>query len=62
MNYQKKYLKYIEKYLSIKSQIGGMLKIGDKVREFDSMATGTITEISKDSDPLITKLSGAETN
>jgi hypothetical protein len=56
MNYQKKYLKYIEKYLSIKSQIGGMLKIGDKVREFDSMATGTITEISKDSDPLITML------
>ena len=56
MNYQKKYLKYIEKYLSIKSQIGGMLKIGDKVIEFDSMATGTITEISKDSDPLITML------
>jgi hypothetical protein len=54
MNYQKKYLKYKEKYLSIKNQIGGMLKIGDKVREYDSMVTGTIIEIGKDSDPLIT--------
>lgn len=26
MNYQKKYLKYKEKYLSIKNQIGGAIK------------------------------------
>jgi hypothetical protein len=56
MNYQKKYLKYKEKYISIKSQIGGIFKIGDKVRKYDSMVTGTIIEIGEGSDPLITML------
>jgi len=47
MNYQKKYLKYKEKYLLKKNQIGGMFKIGDKVREYDSMVTGVINNIYK---------------
>lgn len=31
MNYQKKYLKYKEKYISLKNQYGGAAKIGDTV-------------------------------
>jgi len=42
MSFDKKYLKYKNKYLKLKNQIGGMFNIGDIVREYDSLVTGTI--------------------
>ena len=47
MSFDKKYLKYKEKYQKLKNQIGGMFKIGDRVREYDSMVTGVINDIYK---------------
>lgn len=48
MAYYQKYLKYKSKFLYLKKQLGGALKVGDKVRELDSLIIGTIIEIHDD--------------
>jgi len=48
MSYYQKYLKYKSKFLDLKQQLGGALKVGDKVRELDSLIIGTVIEIYDD--------------